>query len=191
MSAATIPLPAKRITKTWQPTSRDRLIFRWVKLEGMTQSWVSDQFGLHQTTVSRIIERYERWVARGGPGRDGELKHEERVRYQRWMTYQRNELILASALRLADEMQRGGHRLLHFGQLHQLGDGGIVEDNPCAQATLLRDERRQDEREAAIDVQADALGIACQWGDAGQRAGANLWFGVVQSAAAGVFTFGQ
>jgi hypothetical protein len=88
-------------------------------------------------------------------------------------------------------MQRGGHRLLHLGQFRQFGNGGIVEHDPFAEAALQRDERRQDEREAAINVQADTLGIARQRGDTGERAGANLLFGVVQSAAAGVFTFGQ
>ena len=106
MSAATIPLPLQRPSKPWQPKNRDRLIFGWVRFEGMTQAWVAQQLGLHQTTVSRIVERYERWIARGGPARDGALSHEERVRYQRWITYERNEVILASALRLAEEMER-------------------------------------------------------------------------------------
>ena len=105
MSAATIPFtPAQ--PKPWTPTDRERLIFQWVKFEGQTQSWVADQFEISQSTVSRIIERYEHWIARGGPVQQGALNHEERLRTQRWLTYERNEWLLASALRLASEMER-------------------------------------------------------------------------------------
>jgi hypothetical protein len=72
----------------------------------MSQSWVAAQLELHQSTVSRIVQRYERWIARGGPAREGALSHAERVRYQRYMTYERNEVFLASAIRLAEEMER-------------------------------------------------------------------------------------
>jgi len=104
---ATIPFnsspPAPR---PWTPDSRDRLIFQWVKFDGHKQSWVADQLGIHQTTVSRIVDRYERWIARGGPSQQGSPSHDERVRVQRWLAYERNEWILASALRIAGEMER-------------------------------------------------------------------------------------
>src|SRR5207249_2250840 len=89
------------------PTDRERMIFQWVKFDGHTQAWVAQQLDMHQSTVSRIVERYERWIARGGPSQEGALSHEERVRAQRWLTYERNEWIITSALRLAGEMERG------------------------------------------------------------------------------------
>src|SRR5262245_33094338 len=99
---ATIPFtsPSTR-SRLWSPSDRDRLIFQWVKFEGQTQSWVGGQFNLSQSTVSRIVERYEKWIARGGPAHCGGLSHDERLRAQRWMTYERNEWILTSSLRLA------------------------------------------------------------------------------------------
>src|SRR5688572_2172091 len=104
-TTATIPFtPAQQ--KPWAPSDRDRLIFQWVKFEGQTQSWVADQFEISQSTVSRIVERYERWIARGGPAQQGGLTHDERLRTQRWLTFERNEYIIASALRLAGEMER-------------------------------------------------------------------------------------
>jgi hypothetical protein len=117
MSApATIPFSAPSTTcpasapqansQPWSPSDRDRLIFQWVKFEGHTQSWVADQLAMHQSSVSRIVERYERWIARGGPARQGGLSHDERLRSQQWLTYERNEWIVASALRLAGEMER-------------------------------------------------------------------------------------
>src|SRR5690349_20565394 len=90
---------------TWNPTDRDRMIYRWVKFDGHKQSWVAQQLDLHQSTVSRIVERYERWVAHGGPSRQGCLSHDERRRAQRWLTYERNEWLLASAMRLAGDME--------------------------------------------------------------------------------------
>ena len=103
MSARILPMESSRVgsahqqpqaqKQPWTPTDRDRLIFNWVKFEGHTQSWVAEQLELSQSTVSRIIERYERWIAHGGPGLNGGLDHEEQVRYQRWLTYERNERI--------------------------------------------------------------------------------------------------
>src|ERR1051325_8322342 len=114
MSApATIPFTASNTStaprsnnRPWSPTDRERMIFQWVKFDGHTQAWVGQQLGMHQSSVSRIIERYERWIARGGPSREGALSHDERVRAQRWLTYERNEWIVASALRLAGEMEQ-------------------------------------------------------------------------------------
>jgi hypothetical protein len=90
---------------TWNPTDRDRMIYRWVKFDGHKQSWVADQLDMNQSTVSRIIDRYERWIAHGGPAQQGALSHDERRRAQRWLTFERNEWLLASAMRLAGEME--------------------------------------------------------------------------------------
>jgi len=109
MSAATlkaIPFTAPRpASQPWSPTDRDRLIFQWVKFDGHKQSWVASQLGIHQITVSRIVDRYERWIAHGGPSQQGGLSRDERLRAQRWLTYERNEWILNSALRIAGEME--------------------------------------------------------------------------------------
>lgn len=91
--------------REWTPSQRDQLVFRWVKFEGKAQGWVAEQLGLHQSTVSRMVEKYERWIARGGPGRQGGLTHDERVRAQRWLTYERNEWIIATAMRMAAELE--------------------------------------------------------------------------------------
>jgi len=61
---------------------------------------------MSQSTVSRILDRYERWIAHGGPAKSGSPSHDERVRASRWLTYERNEWILTSALRIAGEMER-------------------------------------------------------------------------------------
>jgi len=45
------------------PDRNDHLIFQWVKMEGKTQDWVATQLGISQATVSRVIQRYERWQA--------------------------------------------------------------------------------------------------------------------------------
>jgi hypothetical protein len=92
--------------RPWAPTERDRMIYRWVKFDGHKQSWVAEQLEMHQSTVSRIIDRYERWIAHGGPAQQGALARDERIRAQRWLTYERNEWILTSCLRLAGEMER-------------------------------------------------------------------------------------
>lgn len=88
------------------PSDRDRVIFKWVKFDGRSQGWVAQQLNVHQSTISRVIERYERWIARGGPSESGGMTRDERLRYQRWMTYERNELLLTSCLRLAAEMEQ-------------------------------------------------------------------------------------
>jgi transposase len=93
-------------TRPWTPTDRDRMIFRWIKFEGYKQSWVAEQLEINQSTVSRIVERYDRWIAHGGPAQQGALSRDERLRAQRWLTYERNEWMLTSALRMAGEMER-------------------------------------------------------------------------------------
>ena len=62
-------------------------------------------FGINQSTVSRIIQRYERWQAHAKDRENGRLDRSERLRAQRWLTYERNELIVASCLRIAHEME--------------------------------------------------------------------------------------
>src|SRR3954468_13399862 len=74
----------------WQPDGDAHLIFRWVKFEGKTQSWVASAFGINQSTVSRIIQRYDRWQARAKEREDGRLDRTERLRAQRWLTFERN-----------------------------------------------------------------------------------------------------
>src|SRR5438132_11881148 len=75
-------------------------------MQGKTQSEVAGMFGIDQSTVSRIIQRYERWQAHAKDRENGRLDRSERLRAQRWLTYERNELILASCLRIAQEMER-------------------------------------------------------------------------------------
>ena len=94
-----------RSRKSWAPNSDDHFIYWWVKFQGQTQSWVARQVGLSQGTISRMIQRYERWQARADAQADGRLSPAERVRAQRWLTFERNELILSSCLRIAGEME--------------------------------------------------------------------------------------
>ena len=91
--------------REWQPEARDHLIYRWVKFDGQTQAHTAADFGISQATVSRIIDRYERWQAHADPREGGRLDPAERLRAQRWLTYERNELIVASALRIANRME--------------------------------------------------------------------------------------
>jgi hypothetical protein len=105
-SPATIPFQSsQRRRRPWQPSDRDHLIFQWVKFEGQRQTWVAQQFNIDQSTVSRIIQRYERWQAHAQPGDAGRLAHAERLRAQRWLTYERNELMLAACLRIAGDVE--------------------------------------------------------------------------------------
>src|SRR6266571_2587472 len=95
----------RTLNPRWQPTGDAHLIYQWVKFEGKSQSWVASAFGINQSTVSRIIQRYERWQAHAKARENGRLDPAERLRAQRWLTYERNELILASCLRIAKEME--------------------------------------------------------------------------------------
>jgi len=90
---------------SWKPDGDAHLIFQWVKMEGKTQGWVAQAFGISQSTVSRIIQRYERWQAHAKDREDGRLDPTERLRAQRWLTFERNELIVASCLRIANEIE--------------------------------------------------------------------------------------
>jgi transposase len=95
----------QRKRRAWTPRDRDHLIYQWVKFDGKTQLAAAADFDISQSTVSRIIERYERWQAHAADREGGRLDPAERRRAQRWLTYERNERILASALRIADRME--------------------------------------------------------------------------------------
>src|SRR5258708_6622855 len=99
------PNAKTRTRRPWQPDQTAHLIFQWVKWEGQKQGWVAAQFGIDQATVSRIVQRYERWQAHAQERDGGRLDRSERLRAQRWLTFERNELILASCLRIAGEME--------------------------------------------------------------------------------------
>jgi hypothetical protein len=88
------------------PTDQERLIYRRVKFEGEKQAEVAKMLAINQSTVSRAISRYERWIAAGGQEQETGLPHGERLRAQRWLTFERNEWILSAALRIAAEMER-------------------------------------------------------------------------------------
>jgi hypothetical protein len=76
-----------------------------VKFDGFTQQETAERQRLSQATVSRIIQRYERWQAHADPREGGRLDPAERLRAQRWLTYERNELILGTALRIAKAVE--------------------------------------------------------------------------------------
>jgi hypothetical protein len=92
-------------THAWNPSDRDRMIYKWAKFDGHKQSWIAEQLELNQSNVSRILDRYERWIAHGGPAQQGGLTRDERLRAQVWLTYERNEWIIATAQRIAGEME--------------------------------------------------------------------------------------
>ena len=96
---------ATRRRKPWQPGERDHLAYEWTRFRGKPQWWVAHELGVDQSTVSRIVARYEQWLAHSQPGESGQLAPAERQRVQRWLTYERNERILASALRIAGDME--------------------------------------------------------------------------------------
>src|SRR5439155_25194229 len=52
-----------------------------------------------------VIQRYERWQAHAKERENGRLDHAERLRAQRWLTFARNELIVASCMRIANELE--------------------------------------------------------------------------------------
>ena len=96
---------APESSRRWSPDGNDHRIFQWVKLKGHSQDWVATQLGISQSTVSRVVQRYERWQAHARERDEGRLDHAERLRAQRWLTYERNEALLASCLRIANEME--------------------------------------------------------------------------------------
>jgi len=94
-----------RSRQPWKPDGDAHLIYRWVKMEGKSQGWVASALNISQPTVSRVVQRYERWQAHAKDREDGRLDPAERLRAQRWLTFERNELILASCLRIANELE--------------------------------------------------------------------------------------
>jgi len=106
LAAQDAATPAKpRSRRPWSPDHEAWLIFEQVKMQGHSQSWVANQRQVSQATVSRIIQRFERWQAHARQREGGRLDRSERLRAQRWLTFERNELILASCLRIANEME--------------------------------------------------------------------------------------
>jgi transposase len=95
----------RTLNPRWQPDGDAHLIYRWVKFEGKSQSWVASAFRVSQSTISRIIQRYKRWQAHAKERENGRLDRAERLRAQRWLTFERNELILASCLRIAGDLE--------------------------------------------------------------------------------------
>jgi hypothetical protein len=106
--AAHSPTAPKRKRREWAPDQNDRWVYELVKFDGLSQMEAASRARISQSSVSRIIQRYERWKAHAEERDDGELDPAERLRAQRWLTFERNERMLASALRLAKEM--GGTR---------------------------------------------------------------------------------
>jgi hypothetical protein len=105
------PVAPARKRRAWAPDHNDRWVYEMVKFDGLSQLEAADRARINQSTVSRIIQRYERWQAHAEDRDDGELDPAERWRAQRRLTYERNERMLASALRLAKEME--GYKELH------------------------------------------------------------------------------
>ena len=89
----------------WSPTGDDHLIYQWVIMQGKTQSEVAGMLKVHQSTISRVIQRYDRWRAHLKARENGALDRTERLRAQHKLTFERNELILGSCLRIAKDME--------------------------------------------------------------------------------------
>src|SRR5687767_9518827 len=94
---------SSRTRQPWSPNGNDHLIYKWVKMDGKSQGEVAGMLNISQPTVSRVIQRYERWQAHAAEREGGRLDHAERLRAQRWLTFERNEKILTSCLRIAQE----------------------------------------------------------------------------------------
>ena len=84
---------------------KDEFIYELVKFGGKSQAWVACDLGISQGTVSRAIQRVERRQAQANPREEGRLDPQERLRVQRWLTYERNERLLASCLRIAGDVE--------------------------------------------------------------------------------------
>jgi len=105
MNAAATAAPKTSHRRPWAPDGNDHLIFDFVRMKGKTQEWVAMELGISQATVSRVVQRYERWQAHAKDREGGRLDPGERLRAQRWLAAERHELMLASCLRIADQMQ--------------------------------------------------------------------------------------
>ncbi len=97
--------PGRHRDNRWSPDGDAHLIYEWVKMQGKTQLEVASMLNISQSTVSRIVQRYERWQAHAKEREGGRLDHAERLRAQRWLTFERNELILSSCLRIAHDLE--------------------------------------------------------------------------------------
>ena len=107
-----------------------------MRLDGKSQGWVATTLNLSQGTVSRVVQRYEKWLAHTQPREQGRLDHDERLRAQRWLTYERNERILASCLRIAGEME--GFVDVSKSTIRRAGMVGDESDVRTEHATLDR-----------------------------------------------------
>jgi len=113
--------PRKR--RDWAPNGDDHLIFDFVRMKGKTQECVAMELGISQSTVSRVLQRYERWQAHAKDREGGRLDPGERLRAQRWLAAERNELMLASCLRIANRME-GLHYSTSMTREHGPGAAG-------------------------------------------------------------------
>ena len=109
---------------------------------GQTQAEVALRLGISQSTVSRVVMRYERWQARAKPREAGRLEHGERLRSQRVLTFERNELLLASCLRMAARMES------NLNYVHKLTRHKTGSDR---------------EQISSSDVQLDSCGVASRF----------------------------
>ena len=121
-------------TAIWSPSSHDHLLYQWVKLEGRSQRDAASMLGISQATVSRMLQRYERWQAHAADREGGRLDHSERFRAQRWQTFECNQLILASCLRIASEME--GFTDVSKSTVQRSSHGGD-EKNICTQHSTI------------------------------------------------------
>ena len=144
---ATATNAAPKVKKTrhrrpWTPDDSDREIFEYVRMGGQTQAEVALRLGISQSTVSRVVMRYERWQARAKPREAGRLEHGERLRSQRVLTFERNELLLASCLRMAARMES------NLNYVHKLTRHKSGSDR---------------EQISSSDVQLDSCGVASRF----------------------------
>jgi|GEM_PF-2972180 len=116
--------------------ARDDLIYQWVMFDGKSQTEVGSMLGLSQGTVSRALRRYERRQAHLGPREGGRLDPQEQLRVQRWLTYERNERILRSCLRIATEVE--GFVDVSKSTVHKDGLAGAGNEIRTVHATLDR-----------------------------------------------------
>ena len=137
--------PKTRKRKPWKPGNRDHEIYVSVRFQGMGQAQVASQYDISQATVSRTLERYEKWQAHAQPGEDGSLTHAEQLRAQRWLTYERNDRILGSCLRMAARFLRLAFKI----NMEQLK---LTEREPLAPLPPLTEEEN-----AAYEAESAAL----------------------------------
>jgi len=102
---ATTQTKQTRSRRPWTPDALHLEIFERVRMLGEKQQEIALSLGINQSTVSRIVARVERWQSRATPKEAGRLTHGERLRTQTSLTFERNELLLASCLRMASRME--------------------------------------------------------------------------------------